>query len=291
MSSTLWANARANSLSYGRAETAFTRRLVKPPLNPIADATPFAPIRTITALPTLLLDFVSVMKKERFHDRAIGKVEKIAKWFPSWQAKQPSSVLEGLTICTLADIRTLIFDVATSHHGQSDEQYVDYQGEWRWVHAALVAMQCKTQWHPHNIWYSALFHSAYYGCGRSLRAQRLLTHCYVLPSICGHLSAHGAKTKAVIARNADNHDVRSFFQFDPALYGGRKVRKPRRRKFVRVTGAKQVLLEAVPVSSQQVLQCQRTRKEVKKVLKGATRTKKGHVRKLDFWFKRESKKQ
>ena len=291
MSSTsqLWSQAKQNSLSYGRNKAAFVSRLSRPPLNPIVDSTPFSKLTTITALPVLLADFVSVMKLERFHERAITKMDRLVQWFPSWQARQPSFVLECFTVRNVADIRALIRDIAAAHHGPSDEQYLDYQQEWPWVHAVIVAMLCKRDWHPQCIWHSALWHSDYYGCGQSPRAHRLLPKCYVLPSIYGHVAAQEAKGKQVSLRNVDDHDVRSYFEFDPAAYGGRGKRKRCSCGHHGHADAQRMLLGAVPQCSQQVVLRQRICKSLKRKAKKAAHNR-NRVRTLDIWLQSARRK-
>lgn len=276
-------------MSYGRNKAAFESSLSRPPLNPNVDSTPFFKIATITALPTLLADFVTVMKSVRFHDRAITKMDRLVHWFPSWQARQPSSTLECYTIRNVADIRTLIHDIATAHHGPSEEQYLDYQNEWMWVHAVFVAMQSKEDWHPQCIWHSSLWHSVYYGCGQSLRARKLLSKCHVLPSIYGHVAAHEAKGQPVNRRNVQDHDVRSYFEFDPVGYGARGSRKRCSCTHHVDAATQRVLLGAVPQCSQQVVQRQRICNKLKQVAKKSCHQKK-RVRTLDIWFKSAKRK-
>lgn len=279
MSSSAFAKSKQHSLTYGRNKAAFIARLTRPPLNPIADATPFSKLTSITSLPTLLEDFVTVMKDVQFHDRAISKMEKLIRWFPSWQAQQPPYILQCYTVRNVSDIRALIRDIAAAHCGKSDEQYLEYQLEWPWVHAVFVAMVKKSKWHPQCIWHSALWHSDYYGGGQSPRARCLLPKCFIMPSIYGHVAAHEAKT----------HDVRTYYAYDPAVYGGSKVHKTCNRKHHCQSDAGRLLLGAVPICSQQVMQRQRMRKTLKKVSKKSEKDCK-QIRKLEFWFKSARRK-
>ena len=229
-------------------------RISVPPLNPLVDATPFSKITTISDLGSLLGEFVSLLKQEHYDDRAITKLDRIAKWFKVWKAEQPPYILQCYTIRDVKDIRDLIRSIVLSRWKDSDEQYLEYQQEWPFVQAVLLAMRCKGKLHPHNVFYSAMFHSVYFHGGQSLRARDLLPKCYILPSIAGLLAAREAKT----------NDVRTYFAFDPSSYGGRKVKKQCSTTHIHISSTANVLLGAVPQCSQQVLARHRHRKAMEK---------------------------
>ena len=261
-----WKLAKQNSLFYGSNPKLFLSKLAAPPLNPMRDETPICRLNIARDFLKLLLDLIEIFKVERFDGRKQTLLENFSRWFPKWRDQQPSSVLKCYTFRTPADIRGFIRNVIICQFGDPSEEYVEYQQQWQWIQTILIAMDRKSLRHHQNVFYSGMWYSVNANQRYNARGDAFLPKCYVLPSIQSHVAAQNATKKKRSIDDEDDHDVRSYYSFDPSCYGGRKQIKTWRPSKRCTNSDAAIFLGAVPQCSQEVLvrQRQRQRKKVNK---------------------------
>ena len=222
--SSLWRKSREHSLLYQRSKVRFCRYLKTAPLDPLRDATPFCNLRDLRDFPILLRDFVSVLEAERHDERVVKKMKKLIEFFPYWEAQQSRRTLRNFSIRNEEDIRTLIRNIMVARVADQEEQYLEFQHEWRFLNGVFLAMTLKSDWHPHNIWQSAIYHSSHFKGTGSSREREMLLKCYLLPSILRHEAAQQLPRVKSKIMSRDYGDLRTFFKLDTSYFGGREAR-------------------------------------------------------------------
>lgn len=269
----LYQLAEQHSLSYASNPRAFESRMAKPPFNPLGDDTPFI-VRDMGQTTKYLDIFIKVMVSVRYESRIVERIRNLKAWFPTWLRTLPRSQRIDYAVKCPEHICWIIRSILQAKFGDFEDRYLQYTVEWPFFHAVFRAMELKQQWHPSNVFHSAMYYSSQFCAGDGPGARDLLVHCWTLPSITGHVAAQQAKDikRPSYLRTTDSKDIRGFFQCDLSRYGGPKP-QPKPPTVRRNIGS----LCNVPSCSQDVVLRVRARQR----LREKTRASHAHSRKLD----------
>lgn len=223
--------ARRYSLIRARQRSTFDQTRVRPPLNPLLDCTPM----------TVCLDhFVSeswslhsILHAHRIDSRVVNKLDTLIRCWPSWSARQPRSKIASCSFASFQDVASYVKAILVAKYGEPERDYLEFTMTLTpWVHAIFVGLMRTAEWHPQNIYHSALFYSTDF-CGKAGRraARKFLPRCWTLPSLCDRFDAEDkARTRQPAhLRKSDDHDIRTFFKTDLSSYGRVKTFKAKRK--------------------------------------------------------------
>ena len=191
----------------------------------------------------------------------VKKLDNFKTCFDRWFLKRGRKIIGSIGLRTMTDINAFIKDVM-SIKVEDEVVIASYVELAQYIHVVFVAVDVRPLYHPHCVFYSALYYlRVARGGGTSSRARKLIPRCWVRPSVLDHDAVHKAGPLQQPTLTRDDHDIRSIWKLDQEGYGGPK--KPRRS--VVVEQDSHLKLKLKPEFSQTVIERVEAKKKKRKI--------------------------